>query len=197
MVWLPAGDLPPLAQRLERRKQPSLLLHGTVDSWDFPTTLLAPSPIQSVFRRSRHNTIDEKDKNADDGPNERTADAGQSKEPNNATTETERETIPTSATDSPPESRPPLFQTPSNGVGYVATSAAGSRPPSAAKTWTSPALPAPAPASSSSPISFSVSNSSNQTSSSSPHSSPSLWRRIRRSTGHSDDRRGMGMKHFH
>lgn len=171
-------DLPPLAQRLERRKQPSLLLHGTVDSWDFPTTYLAPSPIQSVFRRSRHKE--------DDGPNERPADAGKPKEPNpNAmNAETEHETTPPSATDSPPnaaESRSPLFpvlppiQTPSDGplgVGAIGGSAAE----------TSTTDPAPA----TSPISVSVSAPSDQALSP-PHSSPSLWRRIRRTTGHSDD----------
>ncbi|KAH9050453.1 kinase-like domain-containing protein [Lactarius hengduanensis] len=175
-------DLPPLAQRLERRKQPSLLLHGTVDSWDFPTTLLAPSPIQSVYHRSR--PIDEKD----DRPDERTAEAEKPKEPHATTmsTETERETSP-SATDAPPnapESRLPLpIQNPSNapsGVGYLATSAAGSGPS------TSPAFPAlTAP-----PISVPVSlnqTSSSSSSSSPPPSTPSLWRRIRRSTGHSDD----------
>ncbi|KAI0067946.1 kinase-like protein [Artomyces pyxidatus] len=36
--------LPPLAQRLERRPQPSLLLHGTVDSWDF--TVASPTVSQ-------------------------------------------------------------------------------------------------------------------------------------------------------
>ncbi|KAH8997493.1 kinase-like domain-containing protein [Lactarius akahatsu] len=177
-------DLPPLAQRLERRKQPSLLLHGTVDSWDFPTTLLAPSPIQSVYHRSRH--IDAKD----DRPDERTAEAEKLKEP--MSTETERETSP-SATDSPPnvpESRSPLLplptQNPSNapsGVGYLATSAAGSGLPA---TSTTPAFPISVPVSAT-PL--------NQTSSSSspPPSTPSLWRRIRRSTGHSD----LGTKHFH
>ncbi|KAI0027812.1 kinase-like domain-containing protein, partial [Vararia minispora EC-137] len=30
--------LPPLASRLERKRTPSVLLHGTVDSWDFSTT---------------------------------------------------------------------------------------------------------------------------------------------------------------
>lgn len=45
------GDLPPLAQRLERRKQATLLQPGTVDSWDFPTTLFHPSPTQTVFHR--------------------------------------------------------------------------------------------------------------------------------------------------
>jgi hypothetical protein len=42
-----------LAQRLERRKQASLLQHSTIDSWDFPTTLFFPSPTQSVFRHSQ------------------------------------------------------------------------------------------------------------------------------------------------
>jgi hypothetical protein len=40
-----------LARRLERRKQPTLVLHGTIDSWDFPTALLTPSPTQTVHRR--------------------------------------------------------------------------------------------------------------------------------------------------
>ncbi|ETW87579.1 hypothetical protein HETIRDRAFT_246195, partial [Heterobasidion irregulare TC 32-1] len=30
--------LPPIAQRLERLRQPSLLPHGTVDAWDFPAS---------------------------------------------------------------------------------------------------------------------------------------------------------------
>lgn len=172
-------DLPPLAQRLERRKQPSLLLHGTVDSWDFPTTSLAPSPIQSVYHRSRR--IDEKD----DTPDERTAEAEKPKEPN--ATETERETSP-SATDVPPnalESRSPLLplpiQNPSNapsGVGYLATSAAGS---------TSPAFPAPTTPPISVPVSATPLNQTSSSSSSHPPSTPSLWRRIRKSTGHSDD----------
>jgi serine/threonine-protein kinase OSR1/STK39 len=176
-VWLPAGDLPPLAQRLERRKQSSLLLQGTVDSWDFPTTLLTPSPIQSVFRRLRHSaSVDEK------GKKEETADGRQPKEEPDA----ERETTPwPTRTDSPPnavaESRPlllPSTRTPSNAhLGYVATTTAsavaGPGLPSADwQPWTSPALPA-APS-----ISVSVSASSNQTSSS-PR--PSLWHRIRRS----------------
>ena len=55
-----AGDLPPLAHRFERRKQPTLLQHGTIDSWDFPTTLFlpSPSPTQSVFHRSRRTSLD-------------------------------------------------------------------------------------------------------------------------------------------
>jgi len=61
-------DLPPLAKRLERRKQASLALHGTIDSWDFPTTLHFPSPTQSVFHRPRHDDregIDERDEKRD------------------------------------------------------------------------------------------------------------------------------------
>lgn len=61
-------DLPPLAKRLERRKQASLALHGTIDSWDFPTTLHFPSPTQSVFHRPRHDdhiSIDERDEKKD------------------------------------------------------------------------------------------------------------------------------------
>lgn len=174
-------DLPPLAQRLERRKQPSLLLHGTVDSWDFPTILHAPSPIQSVFRRLRHSSasLDEAG-----GPNEQAADAKQPNEPNvTMSADTEYETTLTSATScSPPnagESRPPLQPNrvpkhPPSSVGYVATSSSADSGP---ENWTSPASPF---------IAVPVSASSNQTSSS-PSSSPSLWRRIRRSTGHSDD----------
>jgi len=51
-------DLPPLAQRLERRKQATLLQHGTIDSWDFPTTLFHPSPTQTVCHRSQSTNID-------------------------------------------------------------------------------------------------------------------------------------------
>ncbi|KAK7694252.1 hypothetical protein QCA50_001432 [Cerrena zonata] len=42
-------ELPPLAQRQERRKQPSIMTHRTIDSWDFslsPTTsVYGPHPI--------------------------------------------------------------------------------------------------------------------------------------------------------
>jgi hypothetical protein len=66
-----AGDLPPLAQRLERRKQATLLQPGTIDSWDFPTTLFHPSPTQTVFHRSPTNldgrkSIDEWDEIMED-----------------------------------------------------------------------------------------------------------------------------------
>ncbi len=53
-----AGDLPPLAQRLERRKQATLLQPGTIDSWDFPTTLFHPSPTQTVYHRSQPTNLD-------------------------------------------------------------------------------------------------------------------------------------------
>lgn len=175
----PAGDLPPLAQRLERRKQPSLPLHGTVDSWDFPTTLLAPSPIQSVFRRLRHSTsLDDKcgKKKEDSGPNEQVADGAQPNKFNAATSE--HETMLTSATTFSPsnagESRPSL---PINRTSRKAPSGVGHGATSGQQTWASPTIPA---------TPSSVSASSNQTSSS-PSPSPSLWRRIRRSTGHSDD----------
>ncbi|GBE78454.1 Serine/threonine-protein kinase fray2 [Sparassis crispa] len=40
--------LPPLAQRQERRRQPSVLTHGTMESWDFSTSI-PTSPVQSVY----------------------------------------------------------------------------------------------------------------------------------------------------
>ncbi|KAI0322324.1 kinase-like domain-containing protein [Amylostereum chailletii] len=40
--------LPPLANRLERRRTASQQVSGTVDSWDFSTTLLPATPILSV-----------------------------------------------------------------------------------------------------------------------------------------------------
>ncbi|KAI0823117.1 kinase-like domain-containing protein [Trametes gibbosa] len=42
--------LPPLTQRQERRKQPSLLTHATMDSWDFSSSLPS-SPTTSVYSR--------------------------------------------------------------------------------------------------------------------------------------------------
>ncbi|KAI0762730.1 kinase-like domain-containing protein [Fomes fomentarius] len=44
--------LPPLTQRQERRKQPSILTHGTIDSWDFASSLPA-SPTTSVYSHHR------------------------------------------------------------------------------------------------------------------------------------------------
>ncbi|KAA1468513.1 kinase-like protein [Dentipellis sp. KUC8613] len=54
------NGLPPLTQRLERLRQPSLLLHGTVDSWDFSTSIVpsASSPTSSLFRRSHRASVD-------------------------------------------------------------------------------------------------------------------------------------------
>ena len=74
---MPAGDLPALAKRLERRKQASLALLGTTDSWDFPTTLRFPSPTQSVFHRPRlDNRISKDERDEEDGaPEERTGGA--------------------------------------------------------------------------------------------------------------------------
>ncbi|KAI0281602.1 kinase-like domain-containing protein [Russula aff. rugulosa BPL654] len=65
-------DLPPLAQRLERRRQATLLQPGTIDSWDFPTTLFHPSPTHTVFHRSQppgldgHKSIDDWDEKEED-----------------------------------------------------------------------------------------------------------------------------------
>ncbi|KAI8983412.1 kinase-like protein [Trametes punicea] len=42
--------LPPLTQRQERRKQPSIHTHATMDSWDFSSSLPA-SPTTSVYSR--------------------------------------------------------------------------------------------------------------------------------------------------
>ncbi|TFY69022.1 hypothetical protein EVG20_g3314 [Dentipellis fragilis] len=57
------NGLPPLTQRLERLRQPSLLLHGTVDSWDFSTSVIpsSSSPTSSLFRRSHRASVDEID----------------------------------------------------------------------------------------------------------------------------------------
>ncbi|KAI0757347.1 kinase-like protein [Daedaleopsis nitida] len=44
--------LPPLTQRQERRKQPSILTHATMDSWDFSASLPA-SPTTSVYSHHR------------------------------------------------------------------------------------------------------------------------------------------------
>ncbi|TCD61150.1 hypothetical protein EIP91_008844 [Steccherinum ochraceum] len=52
--------LPPLAQRQERRKQPSILSPRTLDSWDFssvttsPTTSLYSPPGSGMYHRPRH-----------------------------------------------------------------------------------------------------------------------------------------------
>lgn len=40
--------LPPLASRMERRRQPSVMTHGTMDSWDFDASAAA-SPNASVY----------------------------------------------------------------------------------------------------------------------------------------------------
>ncbi|KAH9853025.1 kinase-like domain-containing protein [Lenzites betulinus] len=42
--------LPPLTHRQERRKQPSILTHATIDSWDFSSSLPS-SPTTSVYSR--------------------------------------------------------------------------------------------------------------------------------------------------
>ena len=44
--------LPPLTQRQERRKQPSILTHATMESWDFSLSLPA-SPTTSVYSHHR------------------------------------------------------------------------------------------------------------------------------------------------
>lgn len=43
--------LPPLTQRQERRKHPSIIAHPTMDSWDFATTI--GSPTTSVYSHSK------------------------------------------------------------------------------------------------------------------------------------------------
>lgn len=45
-------DLPPLTQRQERRKQPSIHTHLTMDSWDFSVSLPA-SPTTSIYSHHR------------------------------------------------------------------------------------------------------------------------------------------------
>ncbi|KAI0257345.1 kinase-like domain-containing protein [Lactifluus subvellereus] len=129
-------DLPPLAQRLERRKkQPSFHLRGTIDSWDFPTALLTPSPTQSVHRRLQNASLDDRksiDKRdeKEDTLNERIRGDGESPSP-----ETEHE--------------------------------------------------AALPTTISVPVATALSVSSSERAS--PHPSPSIWSRIRKSTGHSEE----------
>ncbi len=127
----------------------------------------------------RRTSIGEKDEKEDDEPNERTAGAGLPIEPNpennNTNDETESETTP-SVTGSPPNVTE--LQTPQPSVlppstlsdAPVATIGSG---PLSAKTST--------------PLTSVSDSASSSRTSSSPPSNQSLWRRIRRSRGHSDD----------
>ncbi|KAI0308016.1 kinase-like domain-containing protein [Multifurca ochricompacta] len=187
-------DLPPLAHRLERRKQPSLLLHGTIDSWDFPTTLLVPSPTQTVLRWSGHTSLEgHKSINEQDEkgvvPNEQTDNI----EPEDSDAECLRSEMEhdtahsadsrSSTSESALSTHPPSKSDASTGTGCLLSAVnSGSLSP---KTSTNATL-------STSRISV-VSSSSGSPSELAP--SLSLWRRIRRSTGHSKDTYGAGTKH--
>lgn len=166
---MPAGDLPPLAQRLERRKQPSLLLHGTIDSWDFPTYLFMPSPTQSVFRRSRRTSLDGRNKSMDeldekeDAPGDQ---VGGSIRP-----EDEDRSCRSSPT------------SPEAALARVFTQGAESPQPSHAQSPSKPLFDPLSPVTSTLvPLSAPPPNEPVA-----PPPNPSLWRRIRRSTGHSKE----------
>ena len=167
-MCLPAGDLPPLAQRLERRKrQPSLHIRGTIDSWDFPTVLLTPSPTQS-HRRLQHPSLAEQDEKYD-VLNEWTRGDGESPSPG-----TEHDAAPSTDSPSPVRSLSPPNTSPSAGC-----SAATVRSESAG-TSTRAALPTAIPM----PFVTALSASPERAS---PPPSPSLWSRIRRPAGHSEE----------
>jgi hypothetical protein len=168
-----AGDLPPLARRLERRKQPTLVLHGTIDSWDFPTVLHTPSPTQSVHRRLQQaglhsrESIDEQDEqmNNDARPEFESPSA-----------ETEHVHAPRTAT-----SPPSLMCSPSNLFPGVSAGCPANHPLTTAALFpiytAAPPSVVPAP-----PVSPSERPS--------PDPSPSLWSRIRRSTSTMKARNG-------
>jgi hypothetical protein len=154
-------DLPPLAQRMERRRQPSFQLHSTIDSWDFPTTLIIPSPTQSVFPTSldRPESIYEQDEK-DNVPGERT----------------EQIQIATHGVKSPTTIRTssPSLSKPSSDAGNPIIALHSES--LSTKTSTSAASPTVSAASVSAPVSLNeLVSPANQ----------SLWRRIRRSTGYS------------
>ncbi|KAI0001812.1 kinase-like domain-containing protein [Russula vinacea] len=175
-------DLPPLAQRLERRKQPTLVLHGTIDSWDFPTTLFFPSPTQSVFHRSRRSldgrrNIDERDENGD-ALNEQTGgsalaeDSDATSEGFGVEQEQGRDTAAPS-TESPPTAHSPSFPSkPSSGAPPAIASGSESLYTKASSTTAISRTVA------------STTDSPSPPSEPSPPPNRSLWRRIRRSTGH-------------
>ncbi|KAI0004123.1 kinase-like domain-containing protein [Russula compacta] len=169
-------DLPPLAQRLERHKHPSLQ-HGTIDSWDFPTTMLMPSPTQSVFRRSRRsldggNSIDkhnEKEDVVDEQTNSTQSPQGSSG--SSPSPRTKQENVAPQGPESLPATRAPSPSRLSSGTHNPATGFSSWS--LSAKTSTRAALPL---VTSTSAQAFVPANE--------PVSSPpipSLWRRIRRS----------------
>ncbi|KAF8482139.1 kinase-like domain-containing protein [Russula ochroleuca] len=167
-------DLPPLAQRLERRKQPTLVLHGTIDSWDFPTTLFFPSPTQSVFHRSRRTSldgrrnIDERDEQtggsalAEDS-DATSVDSGMEQEQGRDTAAQSTESPPTAHSLSKPSSGAPPVTASGPESLYTKSSSTSALSPTVASKPGSPSPP-------SEPVS--------------PPPNRSLWRRIRRSTGH-------------
>ena len=143
------GDLPPLARRLERRKHPTLVLHGTIDSWDFPTALLTPSPTQSVHRRLQQTSLHSRESiDEQDAQNEQIA-------------RPEAES---------PMSPPSPMCSPSN---LLPGDGAGC-PAAAVKSMSTAAL---------SPICTAAPPSVSPSECPSPDPNPSLWNRIRRSTG--------------
>jgi len=159
-------DLPPLAQRLERRKQATLLQHGTVDSWDFPTTLFLPSPNHSVYHRSTLDSpqgIDEQDEKENEPVTPQGGAQGSSGQ--------KREQVAARSAEST-HSQPP--SKPSSGAGSLVTAALTSESLST-KIWRSVSLPTASATSVSAPVPPNQLATPN----------PSLWRRIRMSTGHS------------
>jgi hypothetical protein len=181
---LPAGNLPPLAQRLERRKQASILQHGTIDSWDFPTTLFFPSPTQSVFHRSQLDGapegIDEQEEK-EDVWDEKTGcatleDSDNGSGPNfkmehEQITVQDAETAPTAHVISPnkpsPDAGHPVAAlNPESSSAKISTLTRVTSPTATATSVSVPVLP-------------------NEVVS--PPPNQSLWRRFRRSTGHSKE----------
>lgn len=174
-----AGDLPPLALRLERRKQPTLLQHGTIDSWDFPTTLFFPSPTESVFHCSRRTSIDERDEK-EDVPDEQLCGGARAEDSNGLKLSCgmEREQRPDVATQSaasPPIAHALSFPSkPSSGALHL-VAAFGSESLSG-KTFTSAVSPT---------VSSTPSSHPSPSEAESPPPNRSLWRRIsRRKSSH-------------
>jgi hypothetical protein len=190
LTRFPAGDLPPLFRRLERRKQPSLVVHSTIDSWDFPTALLTPSPTQSVHRRLQqtspdsHQSIDEQD-GKEDARNEQMSGGARSGlidgESGSPSPETEHDIASRVAS-----SLLPVFSPPRSNILPGAGSLATTIDPQSSLA-AGPSTLIAFPTRTATPPSVDSVLSVSPSERPSPPSSPSLWSRIRRSTGKGED----------
>ncbi|KAI0961116.1 hypothetical protein AcW1_000284 [Taiwanofungus camphoratus] len=81
LVGAVLSGLPPLTQRQERRRQPSVMTHGTMDSWDFPGSMQA-SPTTSVYSHHLHplGVLPAVDGDADGESEDGSGDGGEGRE---------------------------------------------------------------------------------------------------------------------